>query len=115
MPDRRYLLFLASFLRLQQESRDQKYRRSVTSMAKGRSSPPPAFSPACYQESGSAPGPRSIPLLKDVARCASAVDASRMARAALSLSTPDDVAALLAREAETLLSGDPETREAVIP
>ncbi len=58
-------------------------------------------------------GPRSIPLLKDVARCASAADASRMARAALSLSTPDDVAALLAREAETLLSGDPETRAAV--
>ncbi len=58
-------------------------------------------------------GPRSIPLLKDVARCASAVDAARMARAALSLSTPDDVAALLAREAEALLSGDPETRAAV--
>ncbi len=58
-------------------------------------------------------GPRSVPLLKDVARCASAADASRMARAALSLSTPDDVAALLAREAETLLSGDPETRAAV--
>lgn len=58
-------------------------------------------------------GPRSIPLLKDVARCASAADAARMARAALSLSTPDDVAALLAREAEALLSGDPETRAAV--
>lgn len=58
-------------------------------------------------------GPRSVPLLKDVARCASAADASRMARAALSLSTPDDVAALLAREAEALLSGDPETRAAV--
>lgn len=58
-------------------------------------------------------GPRSVPLLKDVARCASAVDASRMARAALSLSTPDDVAALLAREAEAILSGDPETRAAV--
>ncbi len=58
-------------------------------------------------------GPRSVPLLKDVARCASAADASRMARAALSLSTPDDVAALLAREAESLLSGDPETRAAV--
>lgn len=29
------------------------------------------------------------------------------------LSTPDDVAALLAREAEALLSGDPETRAAV--
>ena len=58
-------------------------------------------------------GPRSVPLLKDVARCASATDAARMARAALSLSTPDDVAALLAREAEALLSGDPETRAAV--
>jgi phosphotransferase system enzyme I (PtsI) len=58
-------------------------------------------------------GPRSVPLLKDVARCASAADASRMARAALSLSTPDDVAALLAREAESILSGDPETRAAV--
>jgi len=58
-------------------------------------------------------GPRSVPLLKDVARCASAADAARMARAALSLSTPDDVAALLAREAEALLSGDPETRAAV--
>lgn len=58
-------------------------------------------------------GPRSVPLLKDIARCASAADAARMARAALSLSTPDDVAALLAREAEALLSGDPETRAAV--
>ena len=58
-------------------------------------------------------GPRSVPLLKDVARCASAADAARMARAALSLSTPDDVAALLAREAEAILSGDPETRAAV--
>ncbi len=58
-------------------------------------------------------GPRSVPLLKDVARCASAVDAARMARAALSLSTPDDVAALLSREAEAILSGDPETRAAV--
>ncbi len=58
-------------------------------------------------------GPRSVPLLKDVARCASAADAARMARAALSLSTPDDVAALLTREAEAILSGDPETRAAV--
>lgn len=58
-------------------------------------------------------GPRSVPLLKDVARCASAAEASRMARAALSLSTPDEVAALLAREAEEILSGDPETRAAV--
>ena len=58
-------------------------------------------------------GPRSVPLLKDIARCASAADAARMARAALSLSTPDDVAALLAREAEAILSGDPETRAAV--
>jgi phosphotransferase system enzyme I (PtsI) len=58
-------------------------------------------------------GPRSVPLLKDVARCASAADAARMARAALSLSTPDEVAALLAREAEEILSGDPETRAAV--
>jgi phosphotransferase system enzyme I (PtsI) len=58
-------------------------------------------------------GPRSVPLLKDVARCASTVDAARMARAALSLSTPDEVAALLAREAEEILSGDPQTRAAV--
>ena len=58
-------------------------------------------------------GPRSVPLLKEVARCASAADASRMARAALSLSTPDDVAALLTREAEALLSGDPETKAEV--
>ena len=58
-------------------------------------------------------GPRSVPLLKDVARCASVADAGRMARSALSLSTPDDVAALLAREAEAILSGDPETRAAV--
>ncbi|MCL4806421.1 MAG: phosphoenolpyruvate--protein phosphotransferase [Thermoanaerobaculia bacterium] len=58
-------------------------------------------------------GPRSVPLLKDVARCASAADAARMARAALSLSTPDEVAALLAREAEEILNGDPETRAAV--
>ncbi len=58
-------------------------------------------------------GPRSVPALKDVACGVSAADAARMARAALSLSTPDDVAALLLRESENLFSGGAELRTAV--
>ena len=43
-------------------------------------------------------GPRMVPVLKDIAGGASAADAARIARAALSLATPDDVLALLTRE-----------------
>lgn len=44
-------------------------------------------------------GPRSVPILKEIARNTSAAEAARVAKAALSLSTPDEVAALLAQEA----------------
>ena len=43
-------------------------------------------------------GPRSVPVLKEIARVTSTVDAARIAAAALSLSTPEEVAALLAQE-----------------
>ncbi len=47
-------------------------------------------------------GPRSVPALKEVARSCSASEAARMARAALSLSTPDEVAALISQEVRVL-------------
>lgn len=43
-------------------------------------------------------GPRTVPVLKEIARDASTLDAARIAQAALSLSTPDEVAALLTQE-----------------
>ena len=43
-------------------------------------------------------GPRMVPVLKEFARGVSVSEAARVARAALSLGTPDEVAALLAQE-----------------
>ena len=51
-------------------------------------------------------GARSVPGLKEVARTVSTVDAQRVARAALTLATADEVAALLSREGHSLLSGE---------
>ena len=78
-------------------------RRRSRSPSAARWRPTRRCSSCCSASaSGSSPwGRASVPLLKDVARCASAPEAARMARAALSLSTPDEVAALLRRSAET--------------
>lgn len=51
-------------------------------------------------------GPRTVPQAKEIARGLSTGDAERIARAALSLSTAEDVGALLAREAHPLLGSD---------
>lgn len=51
-------------------------------------------------------GARSVPAIKEIARSVSARDAGQLACAALSLSTPDEVAALLSREAHSLTVGD---------
>ena len=51
-------------------------------------------------------GARSVPALKEVARMVSTEDAQRVARAALTLATADEVAALLSREGHSLLSGE---------
>lgn len=51
-------------------------------------------------------GPRSVPLAKEVARSLSVGVASQIARAALSLPTPEEVAALLTRESHSLESGE---------
>ncbi|MDL1952513.1 phosphoenolpyruvate--protein phosphotransferase, partial [Acidobacteria bacterium ACD] len=55
-------------------------------------------------------GPRSVPVAKEVARGISVGVAERIARAALSLPTPEEVAALLTRETHALESGDLLTR-----
>jgi phosphotransferase system enzyme I (PtsI) len=52
-------------------------------------------------------GPRTVPAIKEFARGVSVADAARVAKAALSLSTPDEVAALLSLELRDLL---PEAR-----
>jgi phosphotransferase system enzyme I (PtsI) len=52
-------------------------------------------------------GPRTVPAIKEFARSVSAADASRVAKAVLSLTTPDEVAALLSLELRDLL---PEAR-----
>jgi phosphoenolpyruvate-protein phosphotransferase (PTS system enzyme I) len=51
-------------------------------------------------------GARAIPALKEVARTVSTADAQRVARAALTLATADEVGALLSREGHSLLSGE---------
>ena len=51
-------------------------------------------------------GPRSVPILKEFVRSVSLEDAARVAKAALSLSTADEVASLLAQELRGLPSGD---------
>jgi phosphotransferase system enzyme I (PtsI) len=52
-------------------------------------------------------GPRTVPAIKDFAREVSVAEAERVAKAALSLSTPEEVAALLSLELRELL---PESR-----
>ncbi len=52
-------------------------------------------------------GPRTVPAIKEFARGISVADASRVAKAVLSLTTPDEVAALLSLELRDLL---PEAR-----
>jgi phosphotransferase system enzyme I (PtsI) len=52
-------------------------------------------------------GPRTVPAIKDFAREVSVAEAERVAKAALSLSTPEEVAALLSLELRDLL---PESR-----
>jgi phosphotransferase system enzyme I (PtsI) len=48
-------------------------------------------------------GPRTVPLIKAIARDITISDAARVAKAALSLSTPEEVSALLGLEARDLL------------
>jgi phosphotransferase system enzyme I (PtsI) len=48
-------------------------------------------------------GPRTVPVIKEFARQVSATEAARVAKAALSLGTPDEVCALLALELRDLL------------
>ncbi|MGE5345281.1 MAG: phosphoenolpyruvate--protein phosphotransferase [Acidithiobacillales bacterium] len=52
-------------------------------------------------------GPRTVPAIKEFARSVSVAEASRVAKAVLSLTTPDEVAALLTLELRDLL---PEAR-----
>lgn len=54
-------------------------------------------------------GPRTVPAIKEFAREVSVAEAARVAKAALSLSTPEEVAALLSLELRDLL---PEARRA---
>lgn len=54
-------------------------------------------------------GPRTVPAIKEFAREVSVAEAARVAKAALSLSTPEEVAALLSLELRDLL---PEARQA---
>ena len=48
-------------------------------------------------------GPRTVPVIKELAKGVSVAEASRVAKAALSLTTPEEVAALLALEMRDLL------------
>jgi phosphotransferase system enzyme I (PtsI) len=48
-------------------------------------------------------GPRTVPVIKELAKGVSVAEASRVAKAALSLTTPEEVAALLAQEMRDLL------------
>jgi phosphotransferase system enzyme I (PtsI) len=50
-------------------------------------------------------GPRTVPLVKELARDTSTVEAERVAKAALSLSTADEVASLLANESRSFWAG----------
>ena len=51
-------------------------------------------------------GPRAVPVLKEFVRGVNLADAARVARAALSLSTADEVAALLEQELRNLPAGE---------
>jgi phosphoenolpyruvate-protein phosphotransferase (PTS system enzyme I) len=50
-------------------------------------------------------GPRTVPLVKELSRATSTVEAARVARAALSLATADEVAALLTNETRSFWEG----------
>ena len=52
-------------------------------------------------------GPRSVPVLKEFVRGVSLTEAARIAKAALSLTTADEVSSLLAQELRTLSSAEP--------
>ncbi len=58
-------------------------------------------------------GPRSVPVLKEFVRGVSLADAERVAKAALSLSTADEVSSLLAQELRGLPAGEPARRAEV--
>ena len=60
-------------------------------------------------------GPRSVPVLKEIARVTSTVDAARIAAAALSLSTPEEVAALLAQEVNVRSLTNPKAMSPEVP
>lgn len=55
-------------------------------------------------------GARSVPILKDFVRGVNVADAFRIAKAALSLSTADEVSSLLAQELRSLPAGEPLRR-----
>ena len=55
-------------------------------------------------------GPRSVPILKEFVRGVNVADAARIAKAALSLSTADEVSSLLAQELRGLPAGEPLRR-----
>ena len=55
-------------------------------------------------------GARSVPILKDFVRGVNVADAARIAKAALSLSTADEVSSLLAQELRSLPAGEPLRR-----
>jgi phosphotransferase system enzyme I (PtsI) len=55
-------------------------------------------------------GARSVPILKDFVRGVNLADAARIAKAALSLSTADEVSSLLAQELRSLPAGEPLRR-----
>ena len=50
-------------------------------------------------------GPRTVPFIKELARSTSTVEAARVARAALSLSTADEVVSLLTNETRSFWEG----------
>jgi phosphotransferase system enzyme I (PtsI) len=58
-------------------------------------------------------GPRAVPVLKEFVRGVNLTDAARVAKAALSLSTADEVSALLAQELRALPAAEPLLRQEV--
>jgi phosphoenolpyruvate-protein kinase (PTS system EI component) len=58
-------------------------------------------------------GPRSVPVLKDFVRGVDLAEAARVAKAALSLSTADEVSSLLAQELRGLPAWESTRRQEV--
>jgi phosphotransferase system enzyme I (PtsI) len=58
-------------------------------------------------------GPRSVPVLKEFVRAVNLTDAARVAKAALSLSTADEVSALLEQELRALPAAESARRQEV--